>query len=126
VSRTDKASGRPVKREFGAWVLHLFRILAAMRRLRGTWFDPFGWQTDRRLERRLIVSYEQDIDDILAGLTRQTLPLALDIASIPKMIRGFGPVKRASASKADERRTQAWENLRRVADARQATKSAAE
>src|SRR5690606_29819979 len=48
------ASGRPKKRQFGAWMLHAFRLLAPFKVLRGTVLDPFGHTAERRLERRLI------------------------------------------------------------------------
>ena len=35
-------AGRPKKRRFGAWMLHAFRLLAPLKVLRGTAFDPFG------------------------------------------------------------------------------------
>ena len=37
------ARGRPQKREFGAWILPFFRVLARLRGLRGTAFDVFGY-----------------------------------------------------------------------------------
>ena len=35
-------NGRPRKREFGPWMMPAFRVLAKLKRLRGTAFDPFG------------------------------------------------------------------------------------
>ena len=49
-------SGRPRKRAFGGWILHFFRILAALKGLRGSAFDPFGYTAERRMERRLIAA----------------------------------------------------------------------
>ncbi|HEX7788970.1 MAG TPA: indolepyruvate ferredoxin oxidoreductase family protein, partial [Afipia sp.] len=37
------ALGRPRKREFGAWMLPVFRTMAKFRFLRGTLFDPFSY-----------------------------------------------------------------------------------
>lgn len=48
------AQGRPKKRTFGKWLVPFFKILARMKGLRGTAFDPFGWMEDRRIERALV------------------------------------------------------------------------
>ncbi len=103
LSRTDPATGRPRKREFGPWMGRIFPILAKFRRLRGTPFDPFGWNHERRLERRLIAKYESLVEDILARLTAGNLEIAVALAQIPDMIRGFGPVKAARIAAAKEK-----------------------
>ena len=87
------AKGELIKREYGSWVLHAFRPLAALRRLRGTRLDPFGYSAERREERRLIEVYESTVRDLLARLTPARLELAARIASVPENIRGFGHVK---------------------------------
>ena len=103
LSRTDPATGRPRKREFGPWMGRIFPILAKFRRLLGTPFDPFGWNHERRLERRLIAKYESLVEDILARLTAGNLEIAVALAQIPDMIRGFGPVKAARIAAAKEK-----------------------
>jgi indolepyruvate ferredoxin oxidoreductase len=45
------------------------------------------------LERKLIRDYELIIDEVLAALTPDNHALAVQIASIPEEIRGFGHVK---------------------------------
>ena len=87
------AKGELVKREYGAWVFTAFRVLARLRRLRGTPLDPFGRTAERRTERRLISDYEALIDKLLADLDRERLDLAVQLASLPEQIRGFGHVK---------------------------------
>jgi indolepyruvate ferredoxin oxidoreductase len=42
LSRGVDARGRPRKREFGAWMIPAFKVLARFRKLRGTRFDIFG------------------------------------------------------------------------------------
>jgi indolepyruvate ferredoxin oxidoreductase len=44
----------------------VFRVLWAMRRLRGTAFDPFGHTSVRRTERRLASDYEPRMRAALA------------------------------------------------------------
>lgn len=90
------AEGRPKKREFGAWILPLFKLLAGLKRLRGTWADPFGYTSDRKLERQLIADYEDDLALAVRKLTVDNLPLVRELLSLPNQIRGYGPVKEAA------------------------------
>jgi len=92
LARRD-ANGEPVKRPFGPWVRSAFRVLAALRGLRGTVLDPFGHTGERRTERALILEYRACIEEILPTLSTSSLMLALDIASLPEGIRGYGHVK---------------------------------
>ncbi|WP_281406658.1 indolepyruvate ferredoxin oxidoreductase family protein [Rhizobium sp. P44RR-XXIV] len=92
-------NGRPKKREFGAWILPLLRIMAPMKRLRGTALDPFGYMAERRGERRLIAEYEAIAGRVLAGLRNDNETEALAILSLFDEIRGFGPVKEEAARK---------------------------
>ncbi|MFZ8941181.1 MAG: DUF6537 domain-containing protein, partial [Gemmobacter sp.] len=98
------AAGRPKKRAFGPWILGAFRILAALRALRGGPLDPFRWSAERRLERALVARYEADMAEVIAALTPDRLGAAVALADLPLEIRGFGPVKEANAAKADARR----------------------
>ncbi|WP_127902795.1 indolepyruvate ferredoxin oxidoreductase family protein [Solirhodobacter olei] len=98
------AGGRPAKREFGPWVLRLFRVLASMKRLRGTVLDPFGRSQERRAERAAIKAYEAEMAEVLGGLKPETLDIAVEIAELPLQLRGFGPVKAANAEKIAKRR----------------------
>ena len=90
LSRPDPRTGQVRKREFGPWVLHLFRVLARLKHLRGTAFDPFGWLPDRKLERRLIADYERLVDELLARLGPETHAIAVELAAWPDQVRGFG------------------------------------
>ena len=92
-------NGRPKKREFGAWILPVLRRLAPLKRLRGTAFDPFGYFSERKLERRLIGDYERIADRVLAKLRAGNEAEALAILSLFDEIRGFGPVKEAAVQK---------------------------
>ncbi|MFL5333476.1 MAG: DUF6537 domain-containing protein, partial [Geminicoccaceae bacterium] len=89
----DPLTGEPRKSAYGPWMLGVFRLLARLKGLRGTWLDPFVRTADRRLERRLIVDYEVLLKELLAGLTPENHATAVELASIPDRIRGFGPVK---------------------------------
>jgi indolepyruvate ferredoxin oxidoreductase len=96
-------NGRLKKRLWGPWVFVLLRILAAMRRLRGTPLDICGSTVHRRRERALIAEYERTMEQVLGSLTRQIHELAVEIASLPQAIRGYGVVKDRSIEAAKRR-----------------------
>ena len=104
LSRTDPATGRPRKRRFGPWVFTAFKVLAALKGLRGAWADPFGWTQERRTERRLVERYFEIVTDLCARLTRGNLQTAVEIASLPSEVRGYGPVKAAALATIPARR----------------------
>jgi indolepyruvate ferredoxin oxidoreductase len=87
------------KRTFGPWMLSVFRILAKLRRLRGTPFDIFGRSEERRTERRLIGEYETMLAEILTDLSPTSHAVAVEIAALPLEIRGFGHVKEANLAR---------------------------
>ena len=100
----DRVTGLPRKMSFGPRILPLFRLLAKLKGLRGTAFDPFGRTLERRSERKLIADYEAMVAEILAKLTPDNHAAAVALAAIPEKIRGFGHVKQQhlTAAKADE------------------------
>ena len=85
--------GELQKQSFGPWMLSAFRVLAKLKGLRGTPFDPFGRTEERRTERALIAEYCDSIDEVLRSLGPANLALAAEIARVPEMIRGYGHVK---------------------------------
>ncbi|MCA1532660.1 indolepyruvate ferredoxin oxidoreductase family protein [Bradyrhizobium sp. NBAIM03] len=91
-SRRD-ARGRPRKRAFGQWIQVPLAMLARLKALRGTPFDPFGYTAERRAERELIAWYEGLVDRMLGELDAAHLPNLVAIAKGPMDIRGYGPVK---------------------------------
>jgi indolepyruvate ferredoxin oxidoreductase len=97
------ADGRPIKKTYGAMMERLFPLLACLKGLRGTPFDPFGYSAERRMERRLIRQYERDLKT-LAAKPDQNPEAAIALAELPLDIRGFGPVKHANAEAAAKRR----------------------
>src|SRR5262249_8843996 len=54
-------TGEPRKYRFGSWMLLGFHVLARLRFLRGTPFDPFGWTQERRQERALSREYRAEL-----------------------------------------------------------------
>jgi len=98
--------GVPRKMEFGGWILPVFKVLAALKPLRGTVFDPFGHFAERKLERGLISQYRTDMAEILPNLSPATSDIARQIAELPLQIRGFGHIKQASIAAYEKRRAE--------------------
>jgi indolepyruvate ferredoxin oxidoreductase len=122
ITRTDPATGRRRKIAIrGRVALPVFRLLARLKGLRGTWLDPFGRQHDRIIERQMIADYADDLALIVASLNRGMVDTALALAQIPLEVRGFGPVKQAAFKAAKEKR----ERLRMQLQTGQAAKAAA-
>ena len=93
LTKPDPVTGKVKKMTFGPWMLSAFSVLARLKFLRGTVLDVFGRTHERRTERALIGEYEQLIDEILARLSADNHAVALELASIPEEIRGYGHVK---------------------------------
>ncbi len=112
------ARGRPRKRRFGPWLRPVLGLMARMRWLRETPFDPFRFQKDRREDRALLGWY----DDLVARCVAQAgdgmdTALWAELLAAPLDIRGFGPVR---ASAAQEVRARVEERLARHAPPRAA------
>ena len=93
LARRNADTGLPQKIEVGEWILPIFRMLARMKFLRGTPFDPFGYMKERKHERQLISEYETTIEALLRDLTRENHETAVQTAALPEQIRGYGHVK---------------------------------
>jgi indolepyruvate ferredoxin oxidoreductase len=106
--------GELIKRRFGPWVRPLMSMLAALRFLRGSPLDVFGYTEERRAERVLIAQYRDCIESLLSDLSAENLELAIQIAAIPDSIRGYGHVKERHLQTARGQWTslmQQWEGL---------------
>jgi indolepyruvate ferredoxin oxidoreductase len=99
----DPETGHLKKQTYGPWMLGAFRVLARLRRLRGTAFDIFGRTAERRAERRLIAEYEAVLDEIERRLSPDNHAAAAELARLPLDIRGFGHVKEANLTRVKER-----------------------
>ncbi len=91
----DPAIGRPRKMSLGPWIFPLLRLLARLKGLRGTPFDPFGRTEERRRERQAIDEYRRLLARMLPSLADHNYETAVALASMPEEITGFGPVKAA-------------------------------
>ena len=95
----DPRTGRPRKVSLGAHTEKVMKVLAKARRLRGTWLDAFGWQAERRLERRLLAEFEEVLEDISTHVNTNNYAMAVTLAELPLTVRGFGHVKAARAQR---------------------------
>ena len=99
----DPNTGELKKRRYGPWMLKVFKQVAKFKRLRGTPLDIFGYSAERKHERQLIKDYEQLLEELLSGLNPDNHSIAVELASIPEKIRGYGHVKAAHLEKAKAR-----------------------
>jgi indolepyruvate ferredoxin oxidoreductase len=126
IARRDRRTGHLRKRAFGPWMMRAFRVLARLRRLRGTALDIFGYLPERRWERRLLADYEALLEEIAERLSPQSHDVAVALAAYPERIRGFGHVKQAQAAPALAERNRLIAAFREPAGARPALAEAAE
>ena len=99
------SKGELLKKPFGPWMASAFKLLARFKFLRGTAFDIFGMTAERRMERGLIKRYEETINEVISNLKPESLEVAIQLASLPQDIRGYGHIKERSVEKADLRWT---------------------
>jgi indolepyruvate ferredoxin oxidoreductase len=105
------ARGRPRKRRFGPWMFRVFKVLARMRGLRGSVFDPFRYSADRRLDRALLADYQQLVERIARELNAGNYDTFLQLAELPSEVRGFGPVREQAAEAIQAKRQQLLKDL---------------
>ncbi len=112
MARRDRVTGEARKRAYGPWILPAFGLLARMRRLRGTPFDPFGHTEERRTDRRLIVQYQDLLREVVETLSPENHATAVALAAVPEAIRGYGHVRARHLVQAKRHEAQLLERLR--------------
>jgi indolepyruvate ferredoxin oxidoreductase len=85
------------KLPLGWFYAMLFVVLRLMKPVRGTAFDVFGWDRDRRLERKVIEEYRQLVGKILE---LGSVPYAsrVELAASALAIKGYDSVKERSVA----------------------------
>jgi len=73
-----------------------FKVLYALRRVRGTKLDPFGYAHVRRVERELIREYRTFVNEALQQLTADNLSDMIALVELPDVIRGYESIKMAN------------------------------
>ena len=89
--RNDK--GQLIKQKYGPGMLAGFKLLAALKGLRGTALDVFGYTDERHSERALIGEYQAIVEGLLPTLSPENHTKAIEVARVPESIKGFGHVK---------------------------------
>ncbi|MCW0216511.1 MAG: indolepyruvate ferredoxin oxidoreductase family protein [Pseudonocardia sp.] len=113
LNRRDSRTGRAKKWEIPSTVIMpAFRVLAGARRLRGTRLDVFGRTAHRQAERARIGEYEQVLTEIAARLGPANHGVAVQLAALPDMIRGYDTIKDESAALAKEKEATLLDELR--------------
>jgi len=118
LAKRDPRTGVALKRSFGPWMGTAMRLLARLKFLRGTALDPFAHTPDRRSDLALIAEYEADLEEMLTCLESRNHSTAIELASLPEHIRGFGHVKAASLVKVRDRQQQLRELMQSQPTAR--------
>ena len=103
--------GRPRKIAVGGWMTPVFRVLAWMRRWRGTPLDVLRALPERRLESELRDRFEADVATVVESLTVGNYDTAVALMRLPDSVKGFGPVKEAAARAASEHRARLLDEL---------------
>src|SRR5712691_1512503 len=88
-----RALGLTRKIRLGSWFRPVFGALRAMRGLRGTALDPFGYARGRREERALVDEYRALVERALEMLGPDSHDAAVALADLPDMIRGYEEIK---------------------------------
>ena len=100
-AKKDPETGHLQKSVYGPSTMRLFRLLARMRRFRGTWLDVFGRTEERQMERRLVAEYRKLIDEVASTLDATNHAAAIALMAYPSRIRGYGHVKLRNAGLAE-------------------------
>lgn len=114
LSKKHPDTGAPVKRTFPGWLLPAFRVLAALKPLRGTVFDIFGYTAERRLERELRDEFIRDLNSLLSQLSENCHREIIELVELAEGVRGFGHIKEKTIHEYWSRRDRLMTNLRGV------------
>ena len=96
-----KGTSTIAKRKIGGWLMWLFRLMATFRFLRGSVIDPFSYSSDTRAAHELRAQFEEDIAAIIDKLKNSNYEAALQLATLPQTIRGYGHVRKIARTEAD-------------------------
>ena len=109
-----RALGMRRKVALGRSARPAFRVLRALRFLRGTPFDPFGHTVVRRTERALIGEYLYAVDQAVAHFRPDRADQATALAELPDVVRGYEQIKLDSVAEFRRRLAAAVDDLRAV------------
>jgi indolepyruvate ferredoxin oxidoreductase len=93
-----RSMGLGRKLRFGAWSAPVLKLLTKMKRLRGTFVDPFGHSKVRRTERAMVKDYIKLVDEA-SKLLPTDADKALELVSLIDQVRGYEGVKMANVER---------------------------
>ncbi|WP_318307764.1 indolepyruvate ferredoxin oxidoreductase family protein [Amycolatopsis solani] len=93
-----RALGMKRKISLGPWFRPAFKLLHALRKLRGTRLDPFGRAEVRRVERKMVEDYRTTILRAFSGGDADRARV-LALAELPDLVRGYEDVKLANVAR---------------------------
>jgi len=108
-----RSLGMKNKIKLGRSSVPVLATLRALKGLRGTPFDVFGYAKVRRIERAMVPEYIEGIRRMLPHVDDSTVDEAVLIASLPDRVRGYEHLKleRATAYRDElQRRVEAFVN----------------
>jgi indolepyruvate ferredoxin oxidoreductase len=106
-----RALGMQKKLSLGAWFTPALRALKAVRRVRGTVLDPFGYAKVRRAERRLMREFWAVAEAVAALLTEANAVQVQGLLALPQEIRGYEDIKLKSIQVYELRLSEGLEQL---------------
>jgi len=103
LTRGAKGDWRPIKRAHGGLWGTVLKALGACRGVRNSWLDPLRWSATRRDELATLAEFEAVLAHLLADLDAAKLAQACELVEAAEAIKGFGPVRHASAAPVRQR-----------------------
>jgi indolepyruvate ferredoxin oxidoreductase len=102
-SKRDPVTGRLQKRQYGKYMLMAFGFLKKLKFLRFTPLDIFNMTHHRKLERQLAADYEKLVAYLVDKVNAENHEIAVELASLPEIIRGYDVVKEGFIKQAKQR-----------------------
>ncbi|MEU8803250.1 indolepyruvate ferredoxin oxidoreductase family protein [Spirillospora sp. NPDC048819] len=91
------------KLTLGPWFAPAFQTLRALRRVRGTRLDLFGYAHVRKVERDLVTDYLRLLERLGDELTPDGHAAAVELAALPDVVRGYEGIKLGNVRRYRER-----------------------
>ncbi|NQZ71187.1 MAG: 2-oxoacid:acceptor oxidoreductase family protein, partial [Lentisphaeria bacterium] len=88
-----KAIGLKNKINFGSWFRPFMGLLANLKSIRNSPLNIFAYAEVRKEERKLIDEYRSIIKIVLEKLSKENYDTALELLSLPDLVRGYEDIK---------------------------------
>ena len=114
ISGWNKWLQQPKKYAIGAWLLKLMPVLASMRKLRGSIFDIYALNPERKAEAEFIGFYKELMQQLCAQINDSNYDDWKGIVMLFDQVRGYGHVRQKSMTKTRDQAKQLANNLQRL------------